>query len=287
MKGIMSIQSHFVFSHSGNNSAVFPMQRMGAEVWPIHIGQYSNHTHYDQKIAGHHYAAGDILELVTGVDNIGQLDRCAAVVSGHIGTIEQSNAIADVVTLVKQKNSQALYISHPMIELDNKKKPIITPSTTKIIRDLSDIADALVIGRDELSLLVEMSISTLEDAISACQKVMDKGPKFILLKNFPGFDDLNSTMMLSTPKACYLAHRPYVHFDKPVVGIDEIITGLFTAGLVKGMSPFLAFEHANNAAYGVLKITEELDGWELDIIRAQNEFIEPSYHFHPMKVASS
>ncbi|OEE33283.1 pyridoxal kinase [Vibrio genomosp. F10 str. ZF-129] len=286
MKGIMSIQSHFVFSHSGNNSAVFSMQRMGAEVWPLHIGQYAHHTHCVPEMVGHHYGASDITELVAGLDNIGQLDRCAAVVSGNICTVEQSNAIANVVSLVKQKNSQALYVSHPMIDFDNNEQPIIKTSVT-IARDLCFIADALVIGRDELTCLANMDIGTLEEAITACQKVMDKGPKFVLLKNFPGFEDLNSTMMLSTPKACYLAHRPYVHFDQPVVGIDEIITGLFTAGLVKGMSPFLAFEHANNAAYGVLKITEELGGWELDIIRAQNEFIEPSYHFHPMKVAPS
>ncbi|MEF1336926.1 pyridoxal kinase, partial [Vibrio rotiferianus] len=46
MQGILSIQSHVSFGHAGNSSAVFPMQRMGFEVWPIHTVQFSNHTQY-------------------------------------------------------------------------------------------------------------------------------------------------------------------------------------------------------------------------------------------------
>lgn len=48
MTNIISIQSHVVFGHAGNSSAVFPMQRMGVEVWPIHTVQFSNHTQYQQ-----------------------------------------------------------------------------------------------------------------------------------------------------------------------------------------------------------------------------------------------
>ena len=43
---ILSIQSHVVFGHVGNAAAVFPMQRLGVEVWPLHTVQFSNHTGY-------------------------------------------------------------------------------------------------------------------------------------------------------------------------------------------------------------------------------------------------
>ena len=43
---ILSIQSHVAYGHVGNASAVFPMQRLGVEVWPIHTVQFSNHTGY-------------------------------------------------------------------------------------------------------------------------------------------------------------------------------------------------------------------------------------------------
>ena len=43
---ILSIQSHVAYGHVGNASAVFPMQRLGCEVWPVHTVQFSNHTGY-------------------------------------------------------------------------------------------------------------------------------------------------------------------------------------------------------------------------------------------------
>ena len=43
---ILSIQSWVAYGHVGNASAVFPLQRLGAEVWAINTVQFSNHTGY-------------------------------------------------------------------------------------------------------------------------------------------------------------------------------------------------------------------------------------------------
>ena len=43
---ILSIQSWVAYGHVGNASAVFPLQRLGAEVWSINTVQFSNHTGY-------------------------------------------------------------------------------------------------------------------------------------------------------------------------------------------------------------------------------------------------
>ena len=43
---LLSIQSHVAYGHAGNSAAVFPLQRLGVEVWPIHTVQFSNHTGY-------------------------------------------------------------------------------------------------------------------------------------------------------------------------------------------------------------------------------------------------
>ena len=43
---ILSIQSHVTYGHVGNSAAVFPLQRAGHEVWPIHTVNFSNHTGY-------------------------------------------------------------------------------------------------------------------------------------------------------------------------------------------------------------------------------------------------
>ena len=41
---ILSIQSHVVYGHVGNDAAVFPLQRLGFEDWQVDTVQFSNHT---------------------------------------------------------------------------------------------------------------------------------------------------------------------------------------------------------------------------------------------------
>ena len=41
---IMSIQSHVAYGHAGNSAAVFPLQRLGHDVYPVLTVTFSNHT---------------------------------------------------------------------------------------------------------------------------------------------------------------------------------------------------------------------------------------------------
>ena len=43
---ILSIQSSVAYGHVGNSAAVFPLQRLGHEVWPVNTVHFSNHTGY-------------------------------------------------------------------------------------------------------------------------------------------------------------------------------------------------------------------------------------------------
>ncbi|MDG4870740.1 hypothetical protein P8631_22325, partial [Guyparkeria sp. 1SP6A2] len=70
MQGILSIQSHVVYGCAGNSSAVFPLQRLGHIVWPIHTVQFSNHTQYQQGWRGKVMPSGSITELMDGLTTI-------------------------------------------------------------------------------------------------------------------------------------------------------------------------------------------------------------------------
>ena len=43
---VLSIQSSVAYGHVGNSAAVFPLQRLGHEVWPVLTVHFSNHTGY-------------------------------------------------------------------------------------------------------------------------------------------------------------------------------------------------------------------------------------------------
>ena len=72
MVAVLSIQSHVAYGHVGNSSAVFPLQRLGIEVWPVHTVQFSNHTGYGEW-RGRVFDGQAIDEVVEGIADRGVL----------------------------------------------------------------------------------------------------------------------------------------------------------------------------------------------------------------------
>jgi len=97
---ILSIQSHVVYGYAGNTAAVFPMQRLGREVWAINTVEFSNHTGYGSwkgKVLGGELAE----ELVAGLEERGVLPQCEAVLSGYMGDAAVGRAITGAVKKVR------------------------------------------------------------------------------------------------------------------------------------------------------------------------------------------
>src|ERR1700740_403842 len=89
---ILSIQSWVSYGHVGNASAVFPLQRLGAEVWAINTVQFSNHTGYgDWK--GAVYSGQSVRDLVDGIAARDAFRRCDAVLSGYVGAVDVGDGI--------------------------------------------------------------------------------------------------------------------------------------------------------------------------------------------------
>ena len=69
MTTILSIQSHVAYGHVGNSASVFPMQRLGVEVWPVHTVNFSNHTGYGAW-KGPVLPAEDVAAVIQGVQDL-------------------------------------------------------------------------------------------------------------------------------------------------------------------------------------------------------------------------
>ncbi|MGR5193437.1 pyridoxal kinase PdxY [Vibrio rotiferianus] len=287
MQGILSIQSHVSFGHAGNSSAVFPMQRMGFEVWPIHTVQFSNHTQYQEGWTGRAFSADDINELVRGLGNIGALEKCEAVLTGYQGSAEQCLAVAETVAKVKQANPEALYVCDPVMGAPDKGCIVAPGIADHLLTRLMPMADVIVPNQFELTQFAEMEIHSLDDAIEACQRALAKGPKVVLVKHLYCLSDTSFNMLLATQEGTFLAKRPQFEFEKAPVGVGDLISAIFTAGLLKGWIPKQAFQHCHDACYGVLNATYQAGEWELQTIAAQQEFVEPSEHFPLEEVTTS
>ncbi|MCG8452302.1 MAG: pyridoxal kinase PdxY [Spirochaetales bacterium] len=284
MKGVISIQSHVVYGHAGNSSAVFPLQRMGFETWPIHTVQFSNHTQYPEGWKGRAFGAEDIRDLIDGIQGIGKLKDCSAVVTGYQGSADQCSAVLDAVTAVKTANPQALYVCDPVMGAPDKGCIVAPGIAERLVKDVMPQADVIVPNQFELSQFTQMEINSLEDAVQACQKAREKGPNIVLVKHLHSLSKDQFSMMLSTHEGCFLVQRPHLPFTREPVGMGDLISALFTAGLLQGRSPQDAFAHCNAAAYAVLKETAAQKEWELQTVAAQESLVNPPERFPVEKI---
>src|SRR5450432_3971565 len=111
---ILSIQSHVVYGHVGNSATVFPLQRIGCEVWPIHTVQFSNHTGYPDW-RGHAFDAAMIDDCMAGISARGVLAQCDGILSGYMGSAEIGAAILRGVETVRQQNPESFYCCDPVL----------------------------------------------------------------------------------------------------------------------------------------------------------------------------
>ena len=111
---VLSIQSHVAYGHVGNSAAVFPLQRLGHEVWPVLTVNFSNHTGYGAW-RGPLIAAEDVAAVITGIGERGAFESCDAILSGYQGSPEIADVIADAVAQVKAANPAATYTCDPVM----------------------------------------------------------------------------------------------------------------------------------------------------------------------------
>ncbi len=105
---VISIQSHVAYGHVGNSAAVFALQRLGIEVWPVHTVQFSNHTGYPD-FQGQVFAAGEIARLIDGLEARGALARCDALLTGYVGDPALGEVLLEAATRIRAANPRAIW----------------------------------------------------------------------------------------------------------------------------------------------------------------------------------
>jgi len=281
MKNVLSIQSHVVFGHAGNSAAVFPMRRLGVNVWPLNTVQFSNHTQYGHW-SGSAIDAGQMVELVEGIGAIGVLPRCDAVLSGYLGAPEQAQAVIDIVRAVKAANPQARYFCDPVMGSVNGGGCKVEPGIQAfLVQRMPEVADALMPNHSELERLVGREIETAEEAVDACRELLRRGPRLVLVKHLLDRNSPADTfnMLVVSEREAWLGQRPLYHFARQPVGVGDITSAIFVARLMNGDALRPAFEHTLAAVNAVVKTTYDAGRYELEIVAAQDQIARPREWF--------
>jgi pyridoxine kinase len=274
---ILSLQSHVAYGHVGNSAAVFALQRLGVEVWPIHTVQLSNHTGY-ATARGRAFDAAHIRELTQGLRERDLLGKCDGVLSGYVGSAEVGAAILDAVAEVKRANPSALYCCDPVIG-DVERGAFVKPGVADFMRARAvPAADIVTPNQFELEQITGYNARSVPEALAAIDALRKLGPKIVLVTSLLtdqtpadvidlAVCDETGRHRLRTPRLPVAAH-----------GAGDAIAALFMAHYLRTGSAAEAMSRAAASIFGILKRTAAT-GSELALIEAQDELVNPSTIF--------
>ncbi|WP_169046614.1 pyridoxal kinase PdxY [Aeromonas salmonicida] len=277
MKRILSIQSHVVFGCAGNSAAVFPMRRMGMEVWPVNTVQFSNHTQYSQGWQGMVMPDGHIRQLITGLADIGVLGQCDALLSGYLGSAEQGEEILAAVARLKALNPNVLYFCDPVMGHPDKGC-IVAPGVADFLKNRAlACADMLAPNLLELEQLTDREIRNVPQALAACQQLRDQGVKLVMVKYLgkAGFAMDRFEMLLVCEEGAFHISRPLYPFARDPIGVGDLLSATMLANLLAGFTSVAAFERTNASVDAVVAQTWLAGAYELQLVAAQQVMVLP------------
>ena len=277
---IISIQSHVVYGHVGNSAAVFPLQRLGHEVWPIHTVQFSNHTGYGDW-TGAVFDAGLIGQCIAGLAQRGALANCDGLISGYVGSLEAGGEVLAAAQALRQANPAALYCCDPVIG-DADRGIYVQHGIAAFMRDKAlPAADIVTPNQFELEHLAGFAVASTKDLTRALKILHRRGPKLILVTSLLTKDvpEDKLDLAVSDGRLVWMLRTP--RLPMAFNGAGDCIAALFFAHYLVTRSPAEALSRAASSVHGLLQRTLISGGKELALIEAQDEFVRPTRVFTP------
>ena len=285
LMNILSIQSHVACGHVGNSAAVFPLQRLGVEVWPIHTVQFSNHTGYGDW-QGRVFDADLIRELVGGIEKRGVLGECDGVLSGYVGGADIGVAILDAVATAKRANPAVHYCCDPVIG-DVGRGVFVARDIPEFMRSKAvPAADIVTPNQFELDFISGRESKTLAQARDAVKALHDLGPRAILVTSLHTHETPEDAidLLASDETGCFRLRTPRLPLI--VNGAGDTMAALFFAHYIRTGKIDEALSRAGSAIFGVLAKTAEMGAREIQLVTAQEQIVSPSRTFEAEKISA-
>ncbi len=278
---ILSIQSWVAYGHVGNAAALFPLQRLGAEVWAINTVQFSNHTGYGSW-TGDVFTEAQIAGLIAGIEARGVLPDCDAVLSGYMGDASIGAAIVAAAGRVRVANGRALYCCDPVIG-DVGRGVFVRPNVPEFMRDQAvPAADIVTPNQFELEWLTGQTVTTLASARVATAALRARGPGTVLVTSLrteeTPADALD--MLASDAHGDWLVRMPLLPIQAN--GAGDATAAIFLFHMLAGRGTPASLAASASSVWGLLRRTAEARSPELRLVAAQDEFVTPSRNFTPV-----
>jgi pyridoxine kinase len=271
---ILSIQSHVVYGRVGNRLAVFALERMGREVWPVNTTALSNHPAYGGH-RGRVVPADEIAALIEGIAERGAFARCEAVLSGYLGGPETGPVVLDAVARAREANPHAVYCLDPVMG-DRKGGVYVAEGLPEFFRTRAVTQADIVIGNDfEIGLLAGHAARSFSNPREAGTTLLGKGPTVVVATGIE--EGATLATMLLTKEGAWIVRSPRV--AAPAFGAGDLFTAVYLDRYLASADAVAALEHAVSAVYGVFTVTAQAGADALALAAAQDELVAPSRLF--------
>jgi pyridoxine kinase len=275
---ILSIQSSVAYGHVGNSAAVFPLQRLGHEVWPVLTVHFSNHTGYGAW-RGPLLDPADVREVIDGIDDRGVLGQADAVLSGYQGDPAVGMVVLDAVARVKELNPAAVYCCDPVMG-DVGRGMFVKPGIPEYLRDqVVPRADVVTPNHFELDFLAGRTTTTLDEVLEAADAVRATGPRDVLVTSVLHRDATPDTVdvVAVSDDGAWVLTTPLLPISPN--GCGDVTAALYLAHLRTTGSPARALELTTSAVYAVLEATLAAGTREIQLVAAQDAIASPPERF--------
>ena len=284
-KTVLSLQSHVACGHVGNSAAVFALQRLGIEVWPVHTVHFSNHPGRGAH-RGRRAEAAEITDIVAGLDALGALTGCDAVITGYVADGAGARAVTEAAALARERNPKALICCDPVMG-DTENGYFVEED----IRDhflgggLKD-ADMVVPNGFELAALSGGTVISPIAALAACDVLRARGPRTVIATGL-SFRETEISTLTVTPAGAWQVTTPFVDLGRRSDGAGDLFAALFLGHILLGKKSPDALAHAVASTHGVLRATLQSGSEELALIAAQDEIAAPTARFEANRLRES
>ena len=275
---ILSIQSSVAYGHVGNSAAVFPLQRLGHEVWPVLTVHFSNHTGYGEW-RGPLLAPDDVRDVIAGIGDRGVLGEADAVLSGYQGDPAVGSVILDAVARVKELNPDAVYCCDPVMG-DVGRGMFVRPGIPEFMRDtVVPKADIVTPNHFELDFLAGRTTTTLDEVLEAVDEVRARGPRDVLVTSVLHTDVAEGSLDLVavSDEGAWAVTTPLLPITPN--GCGDVTAALYLAHLRTSGSPETALASTASSVFAVLEATIAAGTREIQLVAAQAALAEPPMTF--------
>ena len=268
---ILSIQSWVAYGRVGNRAAVFPLERLGHEVWPVNTVNFSNHPAYGSYRGGV-YQPSDVAEVIDEIAARGAFSRCRAVLSGYLGAAGTGQVVLSAVDRIRAVDERVIFALDPVMG-DETSGVYVDKALPDFFQNRALAkADILLPNAFELGLLTGLKIHDVDGAASAATLLLRRGPEMVVVTGLRHGNEVSA--LLVTGGQAWQATTPWV--DVPSWGAGDLFSALFLGNFLNSADPEWALSRAMASTYAVLRETQRRGADALALPAAQAEIARPS-----------